>query len=84
MNTAALNNLWGYLSGLSLTTDNREWLADKLINGDRAKAKSVPMDKFHIGDVTLPTDKFLGTYDFSQEDEDRMRMDYLKEKYQLD
>lgn len=31
MTTFALNNLWTYLQGLSLSQTDREWLADKLI-----------------------------------------------------
>ena len=31
MNTAALNNLWSYLQGLSLTATNQRWLASHLI-----------------------------------------------------
>ncbi len=31
MTTFALNNLWTYLQGLSLSQSDREWLADKLI-----------------------------------------------------
>jgi len=31
MTTSALNNLWTYLQGLSLSKDDREWLANKLI-----------------------------------------------------
>ena len=31
MTTFALNNLWAYLQGLSLSQDDREWLANKLI-----------------------------------------------------
>lgn len=31
MTTFALNNLWNYLQGLSLSQSDREWLADKLI-----------------------------------------------------
>ena len=30
MNTSSLNNLWGYLQGLSLTANNQRWLAEKL------------------------------------------------------
>jgi hypothetical protein len=30
MTTFALNNLWTYLQGLSLSQSDREWLADKL------------------------------------------------------
>ena len=31
MTTFALNNLWTYLQGLSLSQGDREWLANKLI-----------------------------------------------------
>ncbi|MCR5659730.1 MAG: hypothetical protein K6G25_10465 [Bacteroidales bacterium] len=31
MTTFALNNLWNYLQGLSLSQSEREWLANKLI-----------------------------------------------------
>ena len=31
MTSFALNNLWTYLQGLSLSQDDREWLANKLI-----------------------------------------------------
>ena len=31
MTTFALNNLWAYLQGLSLSQTDREWLANKLI-----------------------------------------------------
>ena len=31
MTSFALNNLWTYLQGLSLSQTDREWLADKLI-----------------------------------------------------
>ena len=31
MSTAALNNLWIYLQGLSLSQHDRNWLADKLL-----------------------------------------------------
>ena len=31
MTTTALNNLWNYLQGLSLSQSDREWLANKLV-----------------------------------------------------
>jgi len=31
MTSFALNNLWAYLQGLSLSQNDREWLANKLI-----------------------------------------------------
>ena len=37
MTTYALNNLWNYLQGLSLSQSDREWLADKLIMPDKSQ-----------------------------------------------
>ena len=31
MTTVAMNNLWTYIQGLSLSQRNRKWLADKLV-----------------------------------------------------
>ena len=31
MTTFALNNLWTYIKGLSLSQEDRQWLADKLL-----------------------------------------------------
>ncbi len=31
MNAISLNNLWSYIQGLSLTANNRRWLAERLI-----------------------------------------------------
>lgn len=49
MNTAALNNLWSYLQGLSLTATNQRWLASHLIkaaesieNGEQKKELAFP------------------------------------------
>lgn len=84
MNAISMNNLWSYLQGLSLTSNNRKWLADKLISVNETKQKSSSIKKIHIGNVTLPTDKFIGMYNFSEEDEERMKEQYLKDKYNLD
>lgn len=32
MNTIALNNLWSYLQGLSLSANNKRWLGERLID----------------------------------------------------
>lgn len=40
MNAVSLNNLWTYLQGLSLTADNRKWLAERLVE-PTAKAHPV-------------------------------------------
>ena len=53
MTTFALNNLWTYLQGLSLSQSDREWLANKLImpndtktdlTEDELKAKFLEME----------------------------------------
>jgi len=52
MTTFALNNLWTYLQGLSLSQSDREWLADKLnmpkettseLSAEERKAKFLEM-----------------------------------------
>ena len=35
MTTLAMNNLWNYLQGLSLSAENRQWLAERLIERPR-------------------------------------------------
>lgn len=39
MTSFALNNLWTYLQGLSLTHSDRQWLANKLIMTTEASAE---------------------------------------------
>ena len=39
MTSFALNNLWTYLQGLSLSQSDREWLADKLIMPSKITAE---------------------------------------------
>ena len=34
MDTVSLNNLWSYLQGLSLTSQNKRWLANHLISAE--------------------------------------------------
>ncbi|MBR5061887.1 MAG: hypothetical protein IKX24_07060 [Prevotella sp.] len=40
MTTVALNNLWTYLQGLSLSQKDRNWLAGKLIDSTADDAKT--------------------------------------------
>ena len=40
MNVAAMNNLWDYLSGLSLTAKNKQWLSDKLLESTKQEKDS--------------------------------------------
>ena len=41
MTTVAMNNLWNYIEGLSLSARNRKWLAERLTNYDTKKADNV-------------------------------------------
>jgi hypothetical protein len=37
--SAAMSNLWSYLQGLSLSSEDRHWLADKLLEKKEKKTK---------------------------------------------
>ena len=39
MNTISLNNLWTYLQGLSLSANNRRWLANHLMEAAESEDK---------------------------------------------
>ena len=46
MNTAALNNLWAYIKGLSLSYSDRKWLADHLVEPEEVeRAKQEKQDE---------------------------------------
>lgn len=38
MNTIALNDLWTYIKGLSLSQSNKKWLSEKLIEDIEAES----------------------------------------------
>lgn len=72
MTTFALNNLWAYLQGLSLSQSDREWLANKLImpKGNKlAKDDNARLDealaKFS-GDFGGPADAMTVAKDLRQ------------------
>lgn len=44
-----MNNLWAYLQGLALTTSNRQWLANKLVEETRNMPKDMTT-KYHISE----------------------------------
>ena len=46
MNSASLNNLWGYLQGLSLTANNQRWLAEKLT--ESAQLNDIQVDEADV------------------------------------
>ena len=68
MTTVALNNLWTYLQGLSLTQSDRKWLADKLI---------MPTQKTAFATKDEDLSKFLemeGIWSESEEGEEYYQM----------
>jgi len=47
MTTLALNNLWTYLQGLSLSQSDREWLANKLfLPAEKSKSSDERLKAF--------------------------------------
>lgn len=40
-NSNAMSNLWNYLQGLSLSTSDRRWLADRLIESTKEEDKEI-------------------------------------------
>lgn len=56
MTTFALNNLWAYLQGLSLSQSDREWLIGKL---------SEPMEKTATIDNTTTVDEIYKAFPIS-------------------
>ena len=58
----AMNNLWNYIQGLSLSASDRHWLADKLVEGSEVKqvAKSEKKLVFpHFDDGFVPSESLL-------------------------
>ena len=45
MTTFALNNLWSYLQGLTLSQSDREWLADKLVMPSSAQKETLTAEE---------------------------------------
>ena len=39
MTTVAMNNLWNYIQGLSLSRRNQAWLAERLLNASKQEKK---------------------------------------------
>lgn len=59
--SAAMGNLWNYLQGLALSYDDRQWLADKLLEVKEEKTKK-PKKKLvfpHIPEDFKPSPEIL-------------------------
>lgn len=52
MTTLALNNLWTYLQGLSLSQSDREWLANKLFLPDEKSESSDERLKAFLSNIS--------------------------------
>lgn len=62
MTTFALNNLWTYLQGLSLSQDDCEWLANKLI-----KPKEIESAETNNARLDEALKKFSGDFGGSED-----------------
>jgi len=90
MNTISLNNLWVYLQGLTLTANNKKWLADHLYESARSEDASLLVDKSNWPkltkeDLVISPEVMALVEDFeptpADVNLDQMRLDYLMEKY---
>ena len=59
--SAAMGNLWNYIQGLSLSSSERQWLAEKLLeNKSKSHKKSKKELVFpHIGEDFKPSPELL-------------------------
>lgn len=59
--SAAMGNLWNYLQGLSLSFEDRHWLADKLLENKENKHKKHSKELVfpHIDDNMEPSPELL-------------------------
>lgn len=57
----AIGNLWNYIQGLSLSYDDRHWLADKLLETSEKKTKKSGKKLVfpHIGEDFKPSPEIL-------------------------
>lgn len=79
MNAASLNNLWSYLQGLSLTSANRKWLAEKLSEDDTKLAERNPAQKKYI--LSPRMQKLMGCVKITPKDiEEDERLKYILSK----
>ena len=85
MSTTAMNNLWNYLQGLSLSSRNKRWLAERLIESTaeqetnrQAEGKITEADLMISPEVAALVKGFELPDDF---DAEQAKLDYLTTKY---
>lgn len=85
MNTVSMNNLWNYLKGLSLTAQNRHWLAEKLLESSlEPKHNSVVDTVITENDLKVSPEVAALVKGFELPetfDAEQAKLDYLMEKY---
>ena len=85
MNAVSLNNLWSYLQGLTLTANNKKWLADHLYEAAREETQTDNILK-PIEQLSPELQAIIGFAkpDTQRKDDingDFARTEYIKEKY---
>ena len=53
MNAISMNSLWSYLQGLSLTANNRKWLAERLVES-LSEVDSVKETETNVKTLVFP------------------------------
>lgn len=85
MNTVSMNNLWNYLKGLSLSAQNRQWLAQKLLDPSiEPKRNSTADTVITERDLMVSPEVAALVKGFELPDTfdaEQAKMDYLMEKY---
>ncbi len=63
MNAISLNNLWSYLQGLTLTANNKKWLADHLYEAAKVEKTAAQSKEETLAQI----DKALKEFKLIQE-----------------
>lgn len=84
MTTAAINNLWVYLQGLSLTSDESLWLSEKLAENAKKKQEKTKRElireKFKDLKISPELRKMTGSVKMSDLDLTDERTRYILSK----
>lgn len=81
MNAAAMNNLWNYLQGLSLTADNWQWLAERTKEKSRSRDVSTVTTGKKKYRISPRMKKLMGCVKINNQDiENDDRLKYILSK----
>ena len=85
MSTTAMNNLWNYLQGLSLSSRNKRWLAERLIESTaEPKANQRTEEVITEADLMISPEVAALVKGFELPDDfnaEQAKLDYLTTKY---